>query len=223
MYLTKSDNVKPLKRLSVRMYNSDISNNYMPTPFNNGSSFCEVAMNKSSNQMSNQCFNVGEQSSIMKSIPNYLNYPVKGASLRNIYDMSKYLFDHRNNYESAQFGAISFLSDSFKNQNKTISSISYVVYANYTAVHSAPLFASIFTSALTRYINPTATVSVSMHPLPNTKQENVISNNFNVTILSLFLLLAISVIPAFFATHIVREREVKAKHLWGFIPDLLDI
>jgi hypothetical protein len=149
----------------------------------------------------------------MDSIPNSGKYPViANTTVNSIYGMSAFLYSGRAKYEAAQFGAVSFLNDSFLNRNGTIDSVTYVIHANYTGVHSSPLFAAIFSAGLTRSINPSASVTVSIHPLPRTQKEDVISSNFNVTILSLFLLIAIAVAPASFATHIVREREVKAKH-----------
>ena len=208
MHLTKSDDIWPLLKLDVRMYNPDISNNYMPTPYSNSNQFCPLSY-----YQQQECKGVTGQSSIMNSIPNAGKYPtIANTTVNSIYGMSAYLYNRRAKYEAAQFGAVSFLNNSFLNRNGTIDSVTYVIHANYTGIHSSPLFAAIFSAGLARSINPTASVTVSINPLPSTHKENVISKNFNVTILVLFLMIAIAVAPASFATHIVREREVKAKY-----------
>ena len=209
MYLTKSSSTLPLLKLDIRMYNPDISSTYMPTPYSCSNQFCVPAYKNGPQK----CTGVKGQANIMKSIPNVGNYPgIANFTASSIYGMSAFIYSGRNNYEAAQFGAVSFLNDSFLNRNGTIDSVNYVIHANYTGVHSSPLFAAVFCAGLTRSINPAASVSVSIQALPRTRKETVISSNFNVTILSLFLLLAIAVAPASFATHIVREREIKAKH-----------
>ena len=59
---------------------------------------------------------------------------------------------------------------------------------------------------------PASSISMSLHPLPLTFNEASSNNNFAVNQIAIFVLLAIPYIPAAFATFIVREREVKAKH-----------
>ena len=53
---------------------------------------------------------------------------------------------------------------------------------------------------------------MSLHPLPLTVNEATIVGNYQVNLVATFILLAIPYVPAAFATFIVREREVKAKH-----------
>ena len=208
MYYTVSNNNQPVKKLDIRNYNPDISNNYLPTPYNSGPTFCaQPAFGKTI------CGNVSGQSDFMNSISNSAKYPViANSSAHSIGDISSSLYSGRAKYAAAQYGAFSFVTDSFANTNGSLDLIEYVIHANYTAIHAAPVFHMVASNAIARYLNPSSTVQVSLHPLPYTQEESVVSSNFNVSILAIFILLAISVIPASFATHIVREREVKAKH-----------
>ena len=57
-----------------------------------------------------------------------------------------------------------------------------------------------------------SSISMSLHPLPLTTNEATIVGNYQVNLVATFILLAIPYVPAAFATFIVREREVKAKH-----------
>eukprot|EP01036_Dinobryon_divergens_P034886 gene34886-45144_t len=144
MHLTKSDDISPLLKLDVRMYNPDISNNYMPTPYSNSNQFCPLSY-----YQQQECKGVTGQSSIMNSIPNAGKYPtIANTTVNSIYGMSAYLYNRRAKYEAAQFGAVSFLNDSFLNRNGTIDSVTYVIHANYTGIHSSPLFAAIFSAGL---------------------------------------------------------------------------
>jgi hypothetical protein len=195
---------QPSRRMDVRMYNSKINTNYMPTPFSSGSTFCAGY----------SCAeNIYGQIELTDSIPNHSLYPLRTTSqLNSIQSISQFLLDSKTDFKASQFGAISFLNSSYSNFNGSLSSISYVVHSNYTAVHGAPLFNSIVANSIVSFINPASSLTVRIFPLPYTTSESKFISNFSIFIVSLFLLLAIAVIPASFATHIVREREVKAKH-----------
>ena len=209
MYYSSPNDNQPMKKLNISPYNSDIKDMYLPTPYSNGTTFCA----ESSYQQAPVCGNVSDQSNIMRSIPNSLRYPViSNNSIHSIGDMSAFLYSGRAKYAAAQYGAVSFVADSFSNKNMSLDRIAYVLHTNYTATHAAAVFHSVISDAILRSISPSSSIQVSLHPLPYTNQEEVLGNNFNVSIISLFIMLAISVIPASFATHIVREREVKAKH-----------
>lgn len=90
--------------------------------------------------------------------------------------------------------------------------VNFAVHANYSALHASALFHSIVSSAIISSIDPTASLKVSIYPLPLTSTQTDIYSSFNIYLVVIFLMLSISVIPASFATHIVREREIKAKH-----------
>lgn len=194
---------QPLITLGVDMYNTNVKTNYFPLPYSSGSTFC-----------TNKCFQVSNQDSIMNSIPYASNFPIyKGEKFTTIYNTSSYLLSKMNSFEASQIGAVSFVSSGSQIfLNESLNYITYVVHANYSALHGAPLVNTIVSSAILKTIDPTASLSVSLFPLPLTAAQTTVYSSFNIYLVVIFLLLSISVIPASFATHIVREREVKAKH-----------
>ena len=143
-----------------------------------------------------------------------LNYPATGdARSTSILSMSEFILSHREDYAASQIGAYSINSLAFSAKNpKSVSSLSYVIHGNYSALHSGPLYASIMADTVLKTINPDASITVSLFPLPNTYTQRARLSNFNVNLVVIFILLAVPYVPAAFATFIVREREVKAKH-----------
>jgi ATP-binding cassette, subfamily A (ABC1), member 3 len=141
------------------------------------------------------------------------NFPLLASPATDILGMSKYILERRKDYAASQIGAFSFYDIGLS--AKTPSSIaraSYVIHGNYSALFSGPLYASILADTVVKSINPKASVTVSINPLPFTYNQETELSNFNVQLIVTFILLAVPYIPAAFATFIVREREVKAKH-----------
>ena len=89
--------------------------------------------------------------------------------------------------------------------------LAYAVHSNYTAVHGAPLFSALTVEGFLRSINPSASLSINIYPLPATSEQNKILNSYNVDTVVFFILIAMAMVSAGFITFVVREREVKAK------------
>jgi ATP-binding cassette, subfamily A (ABC1), member 3 len=164
-----------------------------------------------------KCRNItsGAQSTFM----NYLgssgavNYPVEAASVTDIEGMSRYILEHRKDRAASQIGAFSFYDIGYSAKTTTsVNSASYVIHGNFSALHSGPLYASILADTVVKSISPTASVKVNLNPLPITYHQKTLLSNYNVNLVVTFILLAVPYVPAAFATFIVREREVKAKH-----------
>ena len=131
----------------------------------------------------------------------------------SIFAMSQYILGNRNVYAASQIGAFSIDSLTFSSRTpSSVASASYVIHGNYSALHSGPLYASIMADTIVKTINPAASISISLFPLPSTYVEKSFLEDFNVNLVVTFILLAIPYVPAAFATFVVREREVKAKH-----------
>lgn len=60
--------------------------------------------------------------------------------------------------------------------------------------------------------NPSASITTHNYPLPQTYLQDQASSTGNAFVAALFFMIAFSFIPASFATFVVKEREVKAKH-----------
>jgi ATP-binding cassette subfamily A (ABC1) protein 3 len=105
---------------------------------------------------------------------------------------------------------VSFLGVEYT--NSILSAVKYVIHSNYTAVHATPLFSALTAAGIINHIDPTTSLKVNIFPLPLTSREDSLVSSYNVDLVATFLLLAIPYIPASFATYVVREREVKAKH-----------
>lgn len=140
-------------------------------------------------------------------------YPATGVGSTDILSMSRYLLDHRTDYEASQIGAYSIHQINFSPLvTESVASVSYVIHGNYSALHAGPLYCSVIANTVLKSISRDASISVDIHPLPNTYHQQVILSNYNVNLVVVFILLAVPYVPAAFATFIVREREVKAKH-----------
>ena len=135
------------------------------------------------------------------------------APATDIEGMSRYILEHRNDRTASQIGAFSFYDIDYSAKTpSSVKSASYVIHGNYSALHSGPLYASILADTVVKSISSTASVTVNLNPLPFTFQQQAVLSNFNVNLVVTFILLAVPYVPAAFATFIVREREVKAKH-----------
>ena len=165
-----------------------------------------------------QCSNVtaGSQRTLMTSLASsgIFNYPATGdVAATSIFTMSQFILSRREDFAASQIGAYSINSLGFSLKNpKSVSSLSYVIHGNYSALHSGPLYASIMADTVLKTIHPAASITVNLFPLPTTYAQRARLSNFNVNLVVIFILLAIPYVPAAFATFIVREREVKAKH-----------
>ena len=163
-----------------------------------------------------QCSNISSQATLMNSIASsgVTKFPARGdQSITSIYDMSRYILEHRQDYAASQIGAYSLYSLGFDTKSPTaVYSTSYVIHGNYSALHSGPLYASILADTVVKTIDSKASLKVNIFPLPSTYSQKARLSNYNVNLVVIFILLAVPYVPAAFATFIVREREVKAKH-----------
>jgi ATP-binding cassette, subfamily A (ABC1), member 3 len=141
-------------------------------------------------------------------------FPARGdQSITSIYAMSRYILRSRLDFSASQIGAFSFYSLGFSSKSPTsVSSATYVIHGNYSALHAGPLYASILADTVVKTIDSKASVTVNIFPLPSTYTQKARLSNYNVNLVVIFILLAVPYVPAAFATFIVREREVKAKH-----------
>lgn len=163
------------------------------------------------------CTNItaGTQTLLMNNLAGsgFTKYPATGGFETNILQMSEYLLNHRTDFEASQIGAYSIKEIGFSSKAaNSVNLASYVIHGNYSAVHAGPLYCSIMADTVLKSISPTASINVELYPLPNTFQQSAILSNYNVNLVVIFILLAVPYVPAAFATFLVREREVKAKH-----------
>jgi hypothetical protein len=200
MYVTVPNTDQPEISLTYGMFNSG-NTNRLPTPYASATTFCADY----GSTCTPATVTGSGQSTIMNSVTSALSFPVIPITTATlISDVSQYVYDHRDDYASAQFGAVSF-------QDTTPTSLSYFIHPNYTGVHAGPLFSRIVAEGALKQINSGHSLSTSIHPLPSTYRQNEILSNYNVQTVVTFILLAIPFVSAGFVTFIVREVEIRAK------------
>jgi hypothetical protein len=206
------------------MYNRDISLNALPTPYSSGAYLCLVNETRRISNLDDdrfgrpvECRNItsGSQEYLMGLTPTgKAKFPAIPSPLAySVEDVSRFLLNGRTKFESSQIGAYSFSAlDLSAVSSGFVRNVQYIIHGNYTAVHAGPLYSAIMADTVVKSVNPSAKVTVTLDPLPATNSQNIILSNYNSNLVVIFILLAIPYIPAAFATFIVREREVKAKH-----------
>ena len=131
---------------------------------------------------------------------------------QSVGDMSRALRNPATKYRASVVGALSFTSIAGDAPSGQVIDVEYLVHGNFTAVYAGPLYAQFVADSVLKTITPKASVRANINPLPLTSIQNTVVSNYQVNIVVTFILLAIPYVPAAFATFIVREREVKAKH-----------
>jgi hypothetical protein len=95
-------------------------------------------------------------------------------------------------------------------------SASFIFYlVNCTGYHALPITANLVHNALFRRSTGDGAASIwtAVHPLPFTATQQVIVSAANGFSIAIITAIAFVFIPASYAVFVVREREVKAKHL----------
>jgi ATP-binding cassette subfamily A (ABC1) protein 3 len=125
--------------------------------------------------------------------------------------MSNFIYNNRNKYQASQFGAFSLYNDTITDGK--ISFLQYLVHANYTAVFGMPLFQTLVAQGVLQSVASSASLQLSLQPLPYTQTQLNTAVGINVGLIADFVMLAIPWVSASYASYVVREREVKSKHV----------
>ena len=200
---------QPSLTINTSLYNGGISSNFLPSAYNDASTYCisPQFLDNYSN-----CSKVSQQPKIVSGIPSSNNYPTTPITTAvNITDMSNFIWKNRNKYQASQFGAFSLYNDTIVDGK--ISFLQYLVHANYSAVFGMPLFQTLMAQGVLRSVAPSASLQLSLQPLPYTQTQLNQKTGINVSLIAYFILLAIPWVSASYASYIVREREVKSKHV----------
>jgi len=185
-------------------YNPGITTDINPLYYNTGNNFTTspwATLQPITNQFS-----------IISQIPSYTNLPAVAAPhhVTTTLAMSSYLLSKRNSYQATSYGSITLTQ-----VDTTAHSFGYIIFANYTALHAAPLYTNIINQAILRSYpsGASTTITISMHPLPtpktNTMTAGTTTSAFNT---AMFTLLALCLLPSAFILFVVREKELKAKN-----------
>jgi ATP-binding cassette subfamily A (ABC1) protein 3 len=151
--------------------------------------------------------------------PTYTNLDTEGVfygcstGATPLYNLSSYLIepaasDETNWHGSSRYGAVTV--DSMTNTSNLV----YNVMVNASAIHGVGVFVNEVHQAFLQVRSDISTASITTRnfPLPRTfKQDNQEASQ-NAFVAALFCMIAFCFIPASFATFVVKEREVKAKH-----------
>lgn len=223
MYVTSPVTYQPSIALNSNMFNPGISVNHLPTPYADSPVFCIAPP-------TNCAYGLAGQSNVMTNVPGSSTFPViplttnafqspkfrafslsssnltSNSSYLSVQSVSEYLYLNRNNYQASQFGAVSFTA-----LNASKGGMTYIVHANYTGVHASALFAAFAVEGFLTSIDSSAALNLNIFPLPATYKQQTILNNYNLSTVIYFILIAISFVAAGLITFIMREREVRAK------------
>lgn len=206
----------PITYTAHGIYNTGISNKFFPTSFSNNPTFCMFGYCNPVAGPSGHHNPLLSTSGIMNSIPSSGSFPMHdGTEITSIQNTSYYLYNHKTDYAASQISAVTFsmISNSTSANGNSYTQVQYYLHANYTALHSGPLMSTLVAQGIVGSLSSgSATVTITNYPLPTTTNQNNILSNYNTDLVVTFILLAIPFIPAAFATYVVREREVKAKH-----------
>merc|ERR1719191_1687458 len=85
------------------------------------------------------------------------------------------------------------------------------ILSNLTGLHAGPTFLNVHTNALMARLGAESTVEVANEPLPITAYEREQSGSSSTWTTALMLVIAFSIIPAFTAAYIVKEKESEVK------------
>jgi hypothetical protein len=131
-----------------------------------------------------------------------------------VYNMSRFLFDHRADFETSTFGAVSFSYTQYDPSNSSqnyLADLEYFIHANFSAPHSSHIFNTLVVDSMLKSYDPSASLLMNMHTFPSTHREKTQFASYNLDLVVTFIMLAAPCIPAAFATFVVRERETKSK------------
>jgi ATP-binding cassette subfamily A (ABC1) protein 3 len=200
--LVKSDASPRNLDVSGHLYNPSISNEYLPMPYSSGSTFCYPGLGCNNFQ--------GTPSTYMSAVSGGSNFPlIPLADVTSIFNMSTYLYDNMDTRAASTIGAISYANMFSSGNNFTIG---YILHGNFTALHASPVYQNWVLNGLVAAYSPAVTVTTNVHPLPLTNFQKSLDTAANTDLIGTFILLSIPFVATSFATFIVREREVKAKH-----------
>ena len=129
----------------------------------------------------------------------------------SLLNMSNYLIKNlkpKNDHGSSKYGSVTIAEES------TLTDFSYNILVNGSAVHGVGIYMNLVHEAFLQVLTstPTAGISIRNYPLPRTWQQDNNSASVDAFTAALFFMIAFCFIPASYASFIVKEREVKAKH-----------
>lgn len=128
--------------------------------------------------------------------------------------MSSYLLRNTNLTEESTYGALDSYNVSLSNN-----SYAYSALINTTSVHGVSIFVNLINSAISKYYGD-KTITAYQHALPNTETANAEVESTRATMVTVFLIIAWSFIPAYFALFVVREREVLLNYTFSLVLNI---
>ena len=130
-----------------------------------------------------------------------------------LFEMSNFLVGEPdeakgNEKGSSRYGAVTVAEES------TLTDLSYNLMINGSTMHGPGIFMNLVDQAFLQVItgNNQSTITTHNFPLPRTFSQVRMSATQSAVTASFFFMIAFSFIPASFATFVVKEREIKAKH-----------
>ena len=200
----------PALTINRALYNGGIGTSFLPTHYNDGNHYC-ISPEYSTFQ---QCYTFNDQSKFVTNIHESSQFPVVADTTSiSILNTSNLIYNDRNSYKASQIGAYSILTATNFTGTSNTESLSYLIHSNYSALHGAPLYQLLMAQSVVASVSPTSTIAMSLKPFGYTYTEANALTVRNVGLISTFILLAIPWLSASFTSYVVREREVKSKHI----------
>ncbi len=210
--------IQPKRDISTSMYNEGCSE-YYPMLYNTEGFNISKWQHISQSNYEFVAGNLGTfPEDIMNNITDSVHFPLDGnASFYNFYDISLSLWLRRDNLKASQFGSAAFAdyyTPAYNNQNLDATvELQWYLYSNFTGRYAAPLTHALVSEGLARSFDSSITVDVSIHPFPLTYIESKLATSYNIDTVTTFIMLAMPFVAASFAAFIVREKEIKSRHL----------
>ncbi|CAE7395821.1 ABCA1, partial [Symbiodinium microadriaticum] len=109
---------------------------------------------------------------------------------------------------SSHYGSVTVAAES------TLDKLSYNILVNGSAVHGAGIYMNLVHEAFLQILtgSGSASIKVRNYPLPRTWEQQNNAATVDAFTAALFFMIAFCFIPASYASFIVKEKEVKAKH-----------
>eukprot|EP00756_Hemistasia_phaeocysticola_P014714 Hpha_TRINITY_DN15354_c1_g6::TRINITY_DN15354_c1_g6_i1::g.90491::m.90491/K05643/ABCA3; ATP-binding cassette, subfamily A (ABC1), member 3 len=146
--------------------------------------------------------------------------PLLGYPANDSGGLSQFLLDNYNAHKGKHRHLAFVAPDRVFDHNHTLNAtggtnVTATILHNSTSLHALATGTVMYHAAVLRKLtgNPSASFTVSNHPLPISDYEQELLDNIKVVITGIFVMIPFSLLPSNFVGFVVREKADKVKHL----------